>query len=206
MNPTPYKLSYIGASLAVRESVVIAETFLALGDWRKTEEKVKGENLIQTRTQSSLYRYYFELAPRLQGLTEEQLTLLVEGTVQEQKYLLWYAICKHYAFIREFAVEVLHEKYLVFDFALTEFDYERFFNRKADWHEELAQLKDSSRVKMRTMLFRMLRDGGLVNQAHVILPALLSRRLVEALQGDAPWSAPSGGFEIFPVSLAEITA
>ncbi len=200
MNPTPYKLSYIGASIAVRESVVIAESFRALGDWGKTEEKVKGENLIQARTQSSLYRYYFELAPRLKLLTEGQLELLVEGTVQEQKYLLWYAICKSYAFIREFAMEVLHEKYMLFDFALTEFDFETFFNRKADWHEELARLKDSSRVKMRTMLFRMLRDGGLVNQEHFILPALLSRRLVEALQGDAPWS-----YEIFPVSMAEIS-
>lgn len=199
MNPTLYKLSYIGASIAVRESVVIAETFRALGNWGATREQVKGENLIQARTQSSLKRYYQELEPRLQGLTEGQLELLVEGTVQEQKYLLWYAICKSYDYIREFAVEVLHEKYLLFDYALTEFDYESFFNRKADWHEELAQLKDSSRVKMRTMLFRMLRDGGLVSREHVILPALLSQRLVEALQGNAPWS-----FEIFPVSSAEI--
>jgi len=201
MNPTPYKLSFIGVSIAVKESVRIAEIYLDLQHWEATEEKVKSENLIQARTQSSLQRYYQELAPRLRLLSEDQLDLLVSGTLQEQKYLLWYAICKHYEFIREFAVEVLHEKYLLFDFALTEFDYETFFNRKADWHEELEALKESSRVKVRTMLFRMLRDAGLVNREHVILPAILSRRLVEILQPDAPW-----GFEIFPISMAEIFA
>ena len=46
----------------------------------------------------------------------------MEGTIQEQKQILWFAICKRYAFIREFAIEVLHEKYLRLDYELTEFD------------------------------------------------------------------------------------
>ena len=77
----------------------------------------------------------------MQRLSDEQLELLVEGNPQEQKKLLWLAICKRYAFIREFASEVVREKFLQLDYLLTEFDYDAFFNRKADWHPELDGLR-----------------------------------------------------------------
>jgi hypothetical protein len=79
--------------------------------------------------------------------------------LHEQKQLLWLAVCKRYAYIREFSVEVLNEKYLRLDYELTEFDYDVFFSRKADWHIELDKLTDSTRKKLKQVLFRMLREG-----------------------------------------------
>ena len=147
------------------------------------KEKVKSENLLQARTQSSVQRIFRELAPRLQHLTEEQLALLVEGNHQEQKQLLWFAICKRYAYIREFAIEVIHEKYLSLDYELTEFDYEAFFNRKADWHAELDRLKETTRKKIKEVLFRMLREAELISEDRMITAASLP---------------------VFPISLADI--
>jgi hypothetical protein len=95
-----YLLSFTGASLSISESVTIAQEYLELKDWDAVESKVKGENLIQARTKSSIQRVYQELAPRLQGLSEEQLELLVDSNIQEQKQILWFAICKRYALTR----------------------------------------------------------------------------------------------------------
>lgn len=166
-----------------------------LRDWAGVREKVLAENLLQARTQKSARRFYQELAPRLDQLTDEQLQLLIEGNPQEQKQLLWFAICKRYAFIREFAVEVLREKYLRLDYQLTEFDYRAFFNRKADWHEELDQLAASSKTKLKTVLFRMLREAGLITKEGTIIPTVLSGRMVELLASDAPLSR-----QIFPMA------
>jgi hypothetical protein len=199
METDTYILSFTSAGLSFSESIVIAETYLELGDWEATKEKVKSENLIQARTRSSTHRVYQELAPRLRELTSEQLELLVEGTIQEQKQLLWLAICKRYAYIREFAVEVIHEKYLRMDYEVTDFDYDAFFNRKADWHEELDGLADSTRKKIKTVIFRMLREADILDQGHFILPAILTRRMIEVLAPDAPL-----GYQIFPITRAEI--
>jgi len=199
METDTYILSFTSAGLSFSESIVIAETYLELGDWEATKEKVKSENLIRPRTRSSTHRVYQELAPRLRELTSEQLELLVEGTIQEQKQLLWLAICKRYAYIREFAVEVIHEKYLRMDYEVTDFDYDAFFNRKADWHEELDGLADSTRKKIKTVIFRMLREADILDQGHFILPAILTRRMIEVLAPDAPL-----GYQIFPITRAEI--
>jgi hypothetical protein len=190
-----YLLSYTGASLSVSESVAIAEVYLRLKDWDATEKRVKDENLIQGRTKSSIQRVYQEIAPRLQELNQEQLALLVDGNLEEQKQLLWYAICKRYDYIREFAIEVVHEKFLRFDHELTAFDYDAFFNRKADWHPELDRLADSTKRKLKSRLFRMLYEAGLTTEDGILIPALLSSRLVEVLAVDAPMS-----YKIFPMA------
>lgn len=198
MKSDSYKLSFTGAGLSISSSIKIAEVYGQLRDWEAVKAKVKSENLLQARTGSSVQRTFQELAPRLQELSEAQLELLVEGNHQEQKQLLWWAICRRYAFIREFALEVLHEKYLRLDYELTEFDYAAFFNRKADWHQELDGLADSSKTKLKTVLFRMMREAGLLSADHRIIPTVLSQRMADVLAPDAPTS-----FQVFPMSIAE---
>jgi hypothetical protein len=194
-----YKLSFTSASLSISGSVKIAEAYLQFRDWEAVKEKVQTENLLQARTQSSVERTFRELAPRLQQLTEEQLELLVEGNHQEQKQLLWLAVCNRYAYIREFATEVLHEKYLRLDYGLTAFDYDAFFNRKADWHDELDQLQETTRRKIKQVLFRMLREAGLVSKEGAIIPTVLSGRMVEVLAPDSPTN-----LQIFPTSISDM--
>jgi hypothetical protein len=195
MTSSPYKLSFTGASLSISESVKIAEVFLRLRDWGAVKSEVKGANLIQARTQSSIQRVYQELQPRLAQLSLEQIGLLVEGNPQEQKQLLWFAVCKRYEYIREFASEVVREKFLRLDFELNEFDYDAFYNRKADWHPELDQLKDTSRQKMKTRIFRMLLEAELITPENHIIPATLSQRVKDALAQDASMS-----YQVFPIS------
>ena len=191
-----YKLSYTGVSLAVSASVTLAKEYLQHKDWEKVRERVWDENLLKARTKSSIQRVYQEIWPRLDQLSEEQLELLVEGNLQEQKRLLWYAICKRYDFIREFAVEVIYEKFLRLDYELTEFDYRAFYNRKADWHPELDEITETTQTKMRTRLFWMLQETGIISEDNRIIPVKLSRRVVDLLASDSPEE-----LRIFPVDM-----
>jgi hypothetical protein len=196
MSPRPYILSFTGASLSISESVKIAEVYLRLRDWAAVKAEVKEANLIQARTQSSIQRVYQELQPRLAHLSLDQLEPLVEGNPQEQKQLLWFAVCKRYEYIREFATEVVREKFLMLDFQLNEFDYDAFYNRKADWHPELDELKATSRQKMKTRIFRMLLEAEIITKENYIIPTTLSQRTKDVLAPDAPMS-----YLIFPISV-----
>jgi len=112
MKTQKYKLSFTAASLSVSESVNIAEVYLKYRDWNETKKNIRENNLLQSRTNSRTTRVLAELIPRLKLLSDDQLNLLVDGSLPEQKYLLWFAICKTYGLIKEFAVEVLREKFL----------------------------------------------------------------------------------------------
>ena len=197
MMTTPYKLSFIGAGLSISGSVKIAETYLQLRDWDAVKEKAKSENLLQARTRNSVQRTFQELAPRLQELNDEQLALLVEGNHQEQKQLLWFAVCQRYAYIRDFAIEVIHEKFLMLDYDLTDFDYDAFYNRKADWHDELDQITASTKTKLKTVLFRMLREAEIISDDHIILPTLLSQRVLDVLAAGS-----AANLQVFPMNVA----
>ena len=168
-------------------------------DWDETKKAVIKENLLQSRTSSRSARTYREIAQRLQMLSNDQLELLVEGNSQEQKYLLWFAICKRYRYIQEFAIEVIHEKFLSMNFELNKLDYAAFFNRKADWHKELDQIKDSTRYKLKQVIFRMLRQAEIISEDNIITQAILSNRLIQVLKPDAPMS-----YQIFPIQGIDI--
>lgn len=189
-----YKLSFTAASLSISESISIAKVYLQTGDWKLTRQIIKENNLLQSRTGSRTIRVARELIQRLELLTDHQLELLVEGNPTEQKYLLWFATCKAYLLIQEFAVEVIHEKYLSRSLTLTELDYAAFYNRKTDWSDELNQITASTQKKIRQVLLLMTKEAGLVSENNLILRALLSARLIEVLKQDAPMS-----FQIFPI-------
>lgn len=199
MSPKKYKLSFTAASLSISQSITIATEYLQCEDWDETKRVITEGNLLQSRVRSSSLRTYRELAQRLQLLTKDQLEILVDGAIQEQKHLLWYAICKRYTFIFEFAREVMRDKFLAMDYELTELDYAAFFDKKADWHPELETLKPSTKGKIKQVVFRMLREAGLVSEDNRIRRTVLSERVVQVLQNDKPES-----FEIFPVLLADL--
>lgn len=194
-----YKLSFTAAGLSISESVSIAELHLKYHDWDQTKQTVKDKNLLQSRTNSRAVRVTRELSQRLRLLTKDQLELLTDGNISEQKYLLWLAICKTYDFIREFAQEVLYDKFLSRNMEITELDYEAFFNRKADWNEGLEKITTSTRTKLRTVLFRMMREAGLISKDNRIVPVIFSRRLIEVLRPDSPMS-----FQVFPIEPSDV--
>jgi hypothetical protein len=189
-----YKLSFTAASLSINESVKIAEVYLGCKDWKQTKLVVAENNFLQSRTNSRTIRVARELIQRLGQLTDCQLELLAEGNPIEQKYILWFAVCKTYAFIREFAIEVLHEKFMSRSMTLTDLDYDAFFNRKANWNEELGRITPSTRKKIRQVLLLMMKQAGLVSDGNMILRAMLSKRLVETLQSDE-----SLNLQVFPI-------
>lgn len=172
-------MSFTTGSLFHRESVKLVALYLDLGDWNSVRDKVIAENLLQTRTLNTLKRVCREVISRLRTLNPGELEFLVEGSHQEQAYLLWLAVCRRYRFIADFAVEVLRERYIALKTDLSHEDFDSFFNKKSEWHSELDEVRRTTRNKLRQVLFKMLREADLLTANNMINAAMLSPRLIE---------------------------
>lgn len=184
MSNDRYSMSFTTGSLFHHESVKLAALYLDLGDWRSVRDKVIAENLLQTRTLNTLKRVCREVISRIRTLSLGELEFLIDGSHQEQAYLLWLAVCRRYRFIADFAVEVLRERYITLKSDLTHEEFDSFFNRQSEWHLELDAVTPTTRDKLRQVLFKMLREADLLTANNMIHAAMLSPRLLDLiLQG-----------------------
>ncbi|MGO1311407.1 MAG: DUF1819 family protein [Brevibacterium aurantiacum] len=175
-----YALSFTSGALLTREAVIAAPLFLEVRDWNAVRNRLRAENLLQARTASSGFRLAREVAQRLAVLTDAELDLLQDASPSERGHLMWIAACRRYAFIGDFAEEVVRERFLLLTPTLGYDDFDSFVRGKALWHPELAEVKDSTLQKLRSTVFRMLTEAGLL-VGDEIVHAPLSERVRDAL-------------------------
>ncbi len=200
MSKSPYKMSFSTGGLNLPESIILSCMYLELNDWKLVREKAIAENILQARTISSLKRVCREVISRLKKLDDDELSFLVETNSIEQGYLLWIAVCRHYRFIAEFATEVLRERYISLKHDLTHEDFDIFYNQKSDWHMELEEIQPSTRKKLRQVLFRMLREAGLLGTNKMINAVMLSPMFIKVIV-----KTDSKELLYFPVFESEIS-
>lgn len=186
MNTARYRLSFTMGGLFLHEAPLIAERYLASRNWSQTRTEVLDKNLLQARTMSTAKRISSELFARLALLNDEELAFLINSTWRERGYLLWVAVCRRYAFIYEFAVEVLREHYLNRRYRITSVDYDAFYNAKALWHPELDEITLSTQKRLRCSLFQLLREADLLSEKGQIKPALLNPLLTQLISRNSP--------------------
>jgi hypothetical protein len=61
----------------------------------------------------------------------------------------------------------------LFDFKLEDRDYNSFISKKSIEHEELDQLADSTKYKIKQVLIKVLEQGGLIDnikERNIIMP------------------------------------
>ncbi|MCT1605414.1 DUF1819 family protein [Dermacoccus nishinomiyaensis] len=175
-----YALSFTSGALLAREAVIAAPLFLDVRDWGLVRDQLRSENMFQARTASSGFRLAREVAQRLAVLTDPELELLRDASPSERGHLMWVAACRRYAFIGDFAEEVVRERFLLLTPTLGYDDFDSFVRGKALWHPELAEVKDSTLQKLRSTVFRMLTEAGLLAGGEIV-NAALSERVRDAL-------------------------
>lgn len=170
---TTYKIGFARTAL-LRETVLIAQLFSDLKDWSRVKQTVIDDNVLQTRASRTSSIIYNEIHKRLKLLSEEQIEVIAEDHTQDVRQLVWIGICKQYPFIGDFSYEVLASASASGRYEITYDDYGYFFNAKAEWHPELEQVSDKTRSNSRQMLFQMMRQCELLNEANQLIPQMLS--------------------------------
>lgn len=157
-----YSLSFTAASLRLSDFIKFADYFENFeGEIRAT--KVNADEVLGTGNKKSNQRIVAELVRRYNALTTEQKGLMTRGSFDAKKQISYLAIAKSNQFIRDFIIEIVREKALVYDLKLDYSDFNIFINRKIPTHQELEVFKESTMYKAKQTLFKILADAGIID-------------------------------------------
>lgn len=165
---------------------MVSGLYLEAGDWGLVRDHILGDNLLQAHKLSSAKRTVREILYRLQKLLPQELKYFSEADSGDQRYVLWIAICRHYQFIGDFGVSVLREKFLSLAGTLDYADFDQFFEKESRYHSELESVTDSTRKKLRQVLFRIMREAGLLTLDKQIIPATPSEQFIQVVTATDP--------------------
>lgn len=181
-----YNMSFTTGGLLEKESLTFANTYLITKNWKIASENVQNENLFQYRTMVATKRTLQELKSRFSYLNDDALQLLVSGFSNETQQILWFAICQKHKFIFDFVREVIKEKYFMGQFQLENYDFDAFYNKKMLEYPSLEKITDGSRYKLKQVLFKMLREVGMLNNQNYIQAVIPTQRVLQIINNLAP--------------------
>lgn len=183
-----YTFSFTGASMLIAETMVIAEEYNRLKDWKATEKSLLDNNLLNKVKYTTFKREFSEIKKRLSLLTPNQLQLMIQGSLDDAKAIILLSLVKAYSFLRDFIVEVIRNKYLLFDTYFSEIDYNKFVNTKSLSHDELSAITEITAKKVKQVIFKLLQQVGLVTQVRngSILKPILNSQVIEVIIEDDP--------------------
>jgi hypothetical protein len=164
-----YQFTFTAASLRLNDFIHVARLKL-------NNEEVDHIYLLGAGNSATGKRMMREYGKRLATLTPDQLRILAEGPLSDQKQIAFLAICKTYTFIREFAVEVLREKIFMFDLELKDGDFISFLRRKQESHPELDRITDNTTYKIRQVTFKILEQAGIIDS---VKTRIIQRQIID---------------------------
>jgi hypothetical protein len=177
-----------GASALITETLVVAEEYQRLSDWDLVKESLITNNLLNKIKQSTFNREYSEIKKRINNLSGQQIELMVSGDLDEAKSMIFLSILKSYDLFRDFIVEVLGNKFHLFDRFLDDSDYNRFINYKNIIHPELLTISPETASKVKQVIFKILEQLGIITSAKngTIIKPILSAKSIEVIINEDP--------------------
>lgn len=186
-SPRPYRMSFTTGGLFLNESIEVTRLHRDGEPWDDTAKRALDRGTTALPKSASNRRSLREITNRLRVLTDSERRFLIEdGDRADQQALLWIATCRAYRFVSEFAVEVIRERYLSYQMDLPLSSFDIFLESKAEWDEGLASLSNSTRSKLRQILFRMMREAGILSKENRIQASILSNQLRQIIKERDP--------------------
>lgn len=178
----PYRMSFTTGGLFLNESLEVAKLHREGESWEDTAKRALDEGTTTLPKSASNRRSLREITNRLRTLTKQERNFLSEDADRtDQQALLWLATCRTYRFVAEFSEEVIRDRYLSYQMDLPLSAFDIALGNKAEWDEGLAKLSDSTRSKLRQILFRIMREAGILSQENRIQASILSTRLKQMI-------------------------
>lgn len=183
----PYKMSFVLGGLLLNESIEVARLHDPSEAWEATLQRALGEGVVSLPKSASRRRMLREIVNRISTLSDLERDYLVdEADRADQQALLWLATCRVYRFVREFAAEVIRERYLSYQLNLPLESFDILFAAKAEWNDGLANISQATTSKLRQVLFRIMREANIISQDNQIQSAYVSPRLKELVRQHNP--------------------
>ncbi|MBR0458560.1 MAG: DUF1819 family protein [Victivallales bacterium] len=132
-NKGTYNFSLTSGSLLPSEMRLLASEYIRVGEWSIVQRECGTGNLLTFRTLGTRRKLGAVLISRLKEFSPGKLSYFTGADTEEGRFLCWVAVCRRYAFIRDFMAEVVRERYLSGMPEVTYSDYASFFSDKAQY-------------------------------------------------------------------------
>lgn len=187
-----YRLSFTAAAFRLAESIRLAEVYQQHADWQAVRRIAVADDILQLGRSVTINRESRELIHRLKQLTDSEVDFLLRTDTVSQRQLLFLAVCRTYPFIRNFVLQIVRVNYQRFEFDISETDYRRFFNQQISLYDELDRLSDSSKAKIRQVLFKILEGAGYIisSQQRTITRPVVLTSLIDLIRQTRPADLP----------------
>jgi hypothetical protein len=179
-----YTLSFTVGGLFLYEGVELARLRAIGSTWSEVRKAAPAGVFVARGGASSVKRIRNEVVGRLSHLTETEITHLAEAGMTDARALMWVAACRKYRILAEFAHEVLDERLRTFQPEIRASEFDAFLDAKGVDAEEIAQLSPSTRARLRSGAFRMLREAELIDAENLVCAPRLSGALRDLLASD----------------------
>jgi len=193
MTPPPYTLSFTVGGLFLFEGIELARLRTAGSPWDEVRRAVPAGIFVARGGASSVKRMRNEVVGRLTKLTDPEIAHLAEAGMTDARALMWIAACRKYRILAEFAHEVLDERFRTFQSEIRVTDFDAHLDAKGVHAEEIARLSPSTRARLRSGAFRMLREAELIDAENRVSAPRLSGALRDLLASD-----PGSGLDLIP--------
>lgn len=174
-----YNFSFTAASLRLNDLRLVAIH-------KSNNTNIDSARELGNGKSSTGKRILSELIKRLSFLTQGEIDILINGDLTSQKQIAFLAVCKTHAFIRDFVIEVLRDKFLMFDYQITNGDYLSFYRRKNELHLEMDNLTEITLNKIRQVTFKILEQAGIIDSVKnkILQVQILDEKLISTIAKD----------------------
>lgn len=179
-----YTLSFTVGGLFLYEGVELARLRASVSTWSEVRKAAPAGVFVARGGASSVKRIRNEVVGRLSHLTETEIAHLANAGMTDARALMWVAACRKYRILAEFAHEVLNERLRTFQPEIRVTDFDTLLDAKGVHAEEIARLSASTRARLRSGAFRMLREAELIDAENRVCAPRLSGALRDLLASD----------------------
>lgn len=184
MTPPPYTLSFTVGGLFLYEGIALARLRAEGATWDAIRQTAPAGVFVARGGASSVKRIRNEVVGRLSLLNDQEITHLTSAGMTDARMLMWVAACRKYRILAEFAHEVLDERLRSFQPEIRVTDFDALLDAKAVNAEEISRLSPSTRARLRSVAFRMLREAEILDAANRVCAPRVSTALHDLLATD----------------------
>lgn len=186
MHEFSYDSDLIGGSLLVRESRVIAELLLLNADEEEWRQVIQTQNSLQKRSLATAKRQAGALRKRLERLDEPFWRALRDGDDELATQVAFVAALERNLLLVEFVETVLRDAFILQAESLAQYQWLDFLEDRAHRDPAIEGWTESSKIKMGQVVFRILREVGLLQKGRTLkLQHILVRPEVNMLLQDS---------------------
>jgi len=170
------------------ETKIVVDLYLETSNWDDVKLKVIEDDVLQKPTLKTRKTVLGEIKKRVLHLTPLEMQHFHDASMDDIRVLSFVSCLKTYRLIYEFVIEVMREKYLLFDYEIQNSDYSSFYESKSIASEKLATVSESTQKKLKQVMISMLVDVGLIESKKnlYITKPLLSDAVIHILLADSP--------------------